>query len=155
MNFSILFENDTVGSSKLNSFEEGVELAYRIHNTTTITSWIPIGFYTSQKEHNKNLSIGKYDNVTNSIEIRGYSVHYEVNYTHNVQLKLCGGLIASSDWSNSASCLQFRWLQTVRQKKGANVDVATLNDVRISLRSSLQHDVTLLEDSFTGGIKWV
>ena len=152
MNFSILFESDAQKEKKkLNSFEEGVELAYRIRNTTSMTDWIPIGFYTSEKEPNKILSVGKYDNVTESIRIRGYSVPYNVNYTHKVKLKMCGGLIANSDWSNS--CLQFRWLQTVRQKDEDHVDVATLDDVRISLRSSLQHDVTLLEDSFTGGIK--
>ena len=152
MTFSILFKNDAQEEKhKLNSFEEGVELAYRIHNTSSITDWIPIGFYTSERRPNKHLSVGKYDNVTESIQIRGYSVPYNINYTHNVQLKICDGLIANSDWSNS--CLQFRWLQTVRQKNEDHVDVATLDDVRISLRSSLQHDITLLEDSFTGGIK--
>lgn len=153
MNFSILFESGTQDErNKLNSFEEGVELAYRISNTTSVTGWIPIGFYTSEKEPKKNLSVGEYyDNMTESIRIRGYSVPYNINYTHNVQLKMCDGLIANSDWSNS--CLQFRWLQTVRQKNEDHVDVATLDDVRISLRSSLQHDVTLLEDSFTDGIK--
>ena len=155
MNFSILFESDVPPDKqniKINSFDEGVELAYRIHNMTNITDWIPIGFYTSQNNTKNNLSIGKhYDSVTKSIQIRGYNVPYSVNYTHNVQLKMCDGLIANNDWSNS--CLQLRWLQTVRQKNEDYVDIATLDDVRISLRSSRQHDVTLLEDSFTGGIK--
>lgn len=146
VNFSIQLEKGDQ-EVELNSFEEGVEFAYRFHNKT---EWIPLGFYTSSVSKNE-LHIGEINKMSRTIQIRGYSVPYGVSYTHDVRLKMCAGMISSSDWANS--CLQFRWLQTVRQKNKDMVDLVTLDNVSISLRYSQQQKVTLLEDKFTDQLK--
>ena len=117
-----------------------------------MTEWIPLQFYTSVGDEKKNpvIAVNQTSIGNDTILMRGFNVTYQVGDEHNVKLNMCGGVF---DNFMESSCLEFRWLQTVRQKNESNVDTVKLRNVRISLSSSeaLPQDILLLEDKFTEG----
>ena len=143
--------------SGLNSFDEGVEFAFRV---SSMTDWVPLRFYTSVNPDDKEPNIAVNETLINSeasvLQMRGFNVSYDLidENVHNVNLKMCGGLIENNIFAES-NCLEFRWLQTVQQMKSSaefnnNTDIAKLSNVAISLNSTgLQHQLLLLQDSFT------
>lgn len=136
MNFDLL-----VGyHNNLDSFDEGVEFAFRLCNLNECRDWIPIRFYINNSTRNDLIYVGD-KSSHNEIMLRGYNVKYESDF-HKVQLTLCSERIAQSDF------IQFRWLQTVRlNKEGA--DGVNLDNVKIVFNSTLEHElVPLLEDDF-------
>ena len=130
---------------RLDSFDEGVEFAFRLCNLTSTehSNWIPIRFYTNNTiDDRRNFIFIGNKSSHDKVLLRGYNVSYQVGHVHQVQVKLCDRGIAHSDF------IQFRWLQTVRlNKEGA--DRVTLDNVTIVHNSSnLEQLVVLLEDNF-------
>ena len=130
---------------ELDSFDEGVEFAFRLCNFIECDEWIPVRFYVNSNIAQRNLYIFIGNESSheshNEIVLRGYNVMYEISDYHKVQLALCDGRIAQNDF------VQFRWLQTVRlNKEGA--DGVNLDNVKIIFNSTLEHEVVLLEDDF-------
>ena len=134
------------GGNKLNSFDEGVELAFQ--HMRGRREWIPLMYYTTHGEglSKKNgISIGNI--ASNSLNIRGYNVSYVVSTNDEScehKLKVCNSV--DGDSSASPHWIKFRWLQSVHQQKGANKDRVLLDNVRISAFLTQQQGVILLDD---------
>ena len=143
MSFNLKLTSDDE-RSQLDFFDEGVEFAFR---TRILDDWIPLAFYAprlSVTERKDVIIVGKIFADSNLIEIRGYNVSYDNNDNYDVRFTLCGDAIDSINDSS----LQFRWLQTVRQKCLPNADTVYLDNVSVVLKSSSQHATVLLEDNF-------
>ena len=145
VNFEILFSSRNI----LESFDEGVEFGYQ--NLNHGTEWIPLAFYSFQRPNirDDDIKLGPELKFSDNIAIiRGYSVNiYLVGGTivHKAELKLCGSEIVGSDTS-----LKFRWLQTVVSSSASNADPVYLDNVTISVNSTL-HNTVLFQDDFDRG----
>ena len=123
-------------NGNLETVDEGVELGYRVNDS----EWIPIAFYSPDtKRFDQNISVGEL--ADNNLIIRGYSVPFCRNETHNVQLRLCGGEIMQDN-----STLSFRWLQTVPSPVRRSVDEVSIDDVQIDLYSSTLQQVLFMDN---------
>ena len=146
MEFSILFSNESSKSSRLNSFDEGMEFGFQ--NLNQGREWIPLAFYSFKcTQRDSNIIVGS-DLMpgNNFINIRGYNVSYSLvgaTIAHRAELKLCGNEIMQ----NNAS-LSFRWLQMVISGRSDNADPAYLDNITISINFPEEHSMTLFDDDF-------
>lgn len=127
-------------SNRLESFDEGVEFAFR--NLNMGTEWIPLAFYStySISIRNKIISVGEVVNDS-FFGLRGYNIIYRTDsIQYSIELKICGKEIIEND-----AVLNFRWLQTVQSTADANVDETFLDNVQINI-SFPQHYVLLMDD---------
>ena len=100
------------GQLGLNSFDEGMEFAFR--NLNGSREWIPLMFYSSTNKRSRNNNMVG-DRVSDKLIIRGYNVSY-INIDtspHTQLLKICGNDIAQDPeyttyaHINILSCLLF------------------------------------------------
>ena len=130
----------------LNSFDEGVELAFQ--NLNSSGEWIPLVFYsTKTKPRNESIYVGDLFFNQSSVKIRGYDVNYTIvdnNESVEVDRVICGEEIERSD--GLLDWVRFRWLQTVEQAKAPNMDRVLLDNILISSYSSRRY--TLLYGTF-------
>ena len=120
-----------------NSFDDGVELSFRLSNDNNQGEWIPLIFYVNTLElagptSNRSITDEVDSSNRSSISLRGYTVPFinihPTNDTIRGEVHICG-----EDIFNSA--VEFRWLQTVQQQvrpenpRGA--DVFSLDNVDI------------------------
>ncbi len=109
--------------------------------------WIPLTFiYIANGVPHDDIKIGTEGNLT----IRGYSLIEEkvkegANYS-NVSIQIC-------DSGNLSRSVQFRWLQTSRQRSSGQTniikDMWTLDDVNIGYEHSNGEKEVILEESFS------
>ena len=131
----------TDDETKLNSFDEGVELAFQHINGSG--EWIPLMFYVTdvdRAQDDHGIFIG---NITSRIvSIRGYNVPYVIS-TNNQRcehkVKVCID-VDNNEW------IKLRWLQTVYQGRSANRDRVFLDNVQISSFLTQQQGVILCDD---------
>ena len=115
----------------LNSFDEGLEFAFR--NLNGSREWIPLMFYSSSDPtDNRNTNIMVGDRVSDKLKVRGYNVSYMNTGTIRTTqlLKICGDEIAQNH--RYFNWIQFRWLQTVKQEREPKRDRILLDNVQIS-----------------------
>ena len=135
----------------LNSFEEGLEVAFRNMNSSN-REWIPLKFYTANNSRNNAISVGNIDSDSGQLQvnIRGFDVPYVIGLNdatraHEANLTICGSEVAQR--GETFNHIQFRWLQTVQQGKGPDRDRILLDNVTItsSVYSTKLHKV-LVDD---------
>ena len=135
---------------QLNSFDEGVELAFQHINGSR--EWIPLMFYVTSEdraEDRHGILVGNpISHSLRIINIRGYNVSYVVS-NHNQRcehkVKVCIDVV-DMDRSASSNWIKFRWLQTVYQGRHRNRDRALLDNVQIRAFLIQQQGVILLDD---------
>ena len=145
-----------MSGNSLNSFDEGVEFAFK--NLNTSQEWIPLMFF-SRADSNKNLRrgnniyVGEIPTDQDVVIIRGYNVSFKMigNGEENkveYAIKICGKEIMQSN-GVLLSCMKFRWLQTVSQVRNRpNRDIILLDDVVVRAYSDQQQNLVVFKDSF-------
>ena len=129
----------------IENFDEGVELAVK---RVDDNQWIPLKFFTKTwKEKLQNIEIGHYDNVSNTLSLRGYNVSVtnvpnEVSEVHEC---ICYS-------PSSLNQVQFRWLQTTEHTANSNGmvvprDTWYIDNVEISITNG-SCSQTVFNDSF-------
>lgn len=127
----------------LNSFDEGVEFAFR--NLNGSREWIPLMFYSTRSNRNETIMVG--DRVSDKLKIRGYNVSYmNTGINHTTQLlKICGNEIVQNH--GYLNWIQFRWLQTTAQGRAQDRDRIILDNVQVSAYLQ-RHDIVVFADKF-------
>jgi hypothetical protein len=123
----------------LDSLDEGVEFGYRLNDN----EWIPLAWYTYSlpNVNNRDNQIEAGELMDNNLIIRGFSIPFYHEVTHNVQLKLCG-----SEIMEDGASLNFRWLQTASSNLQPSVDDIAIDDVQIGINSSTLQLMLLMDD---------
>ena len=134
------------GSLGLNSFDEGLEFAFR--NLNGSREWIPLMFYSSSEptNNNRNTNIMVGDRVSDKLIIRGYNVSYMNTGTNCTTqlLKICGDEIAQNH--SYFNWIQFRWLQTTVQARAQNRDRILLDNIQISVHLFQQQHMAFADE---------
>ena len=142
VNFDIIFTAQS-GSNlrQLNSFDEGVEFGFQ--NLDHGREWIPLAFYSFQQTniHDEDFKIAP-ELMFNATIVT--TMHVSIFYrahVHGAELKLCGSEIMQNN-----ATLSFRWLQTVRSGRSANADEVYLDNIRISMNTTVTQECVLFND---------
>jgi hypothetical protein len=122
-------------TSTLDSLDEGVEFGYRINDN----EWTPLAWYSTRTNRDDWTKVGML--MDNNLIIRGFSIPFYHEVTHNVQLKLCG-----SEIMEDGASLNFRWLQTASSNLQPSVDDIAIDDVQIGINSSTLQLMLLMDD---------
>ena len=88
-------------------------------------------FFTSRDPNDRDtrINIGNVNTSSSQVQIRGYSVLYNVANDASRSLSICGSEIVQNN--GIFNHIQFRWLQTNAQRVETNRDTVMLDDVEI------------------------
>ena len=148
MKFQLFIGNGDVNDvfDDIDNFEEGVELAVK---RVEDNQWIPLKFFTNtSKEQLQRINVGHYNNVSDTLSLRGYdvSVSNVPNEISEVHECICYP-------PSSVNQVQFRWLQTTEHRansSGISVprDTWYIDNVEI-LTTNGSCNQTLFNNSFS------
>ena len=132
-----------MSDDEIEIFDEGVEFAVK---RVEDNQWIPLKFFTNtEKERSQSINVGHYDNNSNTLSLRGYSV--SVSNVSNEISEVHECICYPPSFVNQ---IQFRWLQTTEHRansSGISVprDTWYIDNVEISTAI----DQTIFNDSFS------
>ena len=130
--FSLRLGTGGRGGNTLDSFDEGMEFSFRNLNSSS-RELIPLMFYTSTDRRDGQINIGRVNTSSGRVQIRGYSVLYNIandaSRSLDVNLSICGSEITQSN--GIFNHIQFRWLQSTVQPAEPNRDIVLLDNVEI------------------------
>lgn len=130
----------------VDTFHEGVELAYRIAKDATTSTWTPLMYFTattilsdvSGMQSPISLTKNVVNITTGTVLLRGYHVPYVIQNGERYTVRLCRDVNQP---------LEFRWLQTSLDVHKGISDVVALDNITISVHNAT-HSATLFQDDF-------
>ena len=144
MSFQLAINGNRTGCNGINTFDEGVELAARWSEDE---QWVPLRFYTSSEVRNRIIDIGRYDQNSSVLSLRGYNVSVVLHNTTvmNVTEYICDERFFREE-------VQFRWLQTTRRDDNPEPgDTWYIDDVKIAVHGNQSPSRLEFSDGFSDG----